>query len=182
MPVVTPVKRGTPADDVPVGLLPLLLEEDEEVLGSLLSETLDESELVVESFFLVPKLVGNVNSSRKEKARELTGRPDQLRGQSPQASPQAGSTIATTAVSACRHSHPLPTLAYYHPSQNHLLPISASPPVRLPCLIVGSSPLRQQRPQLRRCRGRDLPSHSFGSSGVGCEDWFPVHKLDQGMQ
>jgi hypothetical protein len=55
VPVVVPVKSGTRPEDVPVGLLPE--DEEEEPLGSLLSEALDAPEVSVESFFLVPKLL-----------------------------------------------------------------------------------------------------------------------------
>lgn len=58
MPVVTPVKRGTRPEEVPVGLLPE--DEGEEPLESVLSEALDESVLLVESLFLVPKLRSTV--------------------------------------------------------------------------------------------------------------------------
>lgn len=63
MPVVTPVKRGTRPDEVPVGLL-LDDGEEPEPLESLLSEALDEPVpvLLVESLFLVPKLRSTVRS------------------------------------------------------------------------------------------------------------------------
>lgn len=65
MPVVAPVKRGRRPEVVPDGLLPE--DEDEEPLGSLLSEALlDAPELSVVSFFLVPKLLRIISFGQSE--------------------------------------------------------------------------------------------------------------------
>jgi hypothetical protein len=180
VPVVTPVKRGTRPEDVPDGLLPEE-EDEEEPLGSLLSEALDAPEVSVESFFLVPKLSQVISSGQGEDTISLTGLPTQLREQSPQARLQAEATKGATAASSCHRLDLQPTLAY-HPNRNRFQPIVAFHRAHLPCLDSGSNPVRQQQRQRRQSRVRDLMLRWFGLHDVGFLDSLEGRKRDREMQ